>query len=65
MTNTVVKKYGIGFQIIRFHYRNEKENIGFKSACAPVTIGYRKGKFTFRIKKSKVGKIAPLKENKS
>ena len=57
MSKTVIKKYGIGFQIIRFHYRNEKENIGFKSARALVTIGYRKGKFTFRIKKLGVGKL--------
>lgn len=53
MSKTVFKKFGIGFQIMRFHYRNERSNIGFKSAYAPLTVGYRKGKFVFNIHKPK------------
>lgn len=51
MSKTIIKRFGIGFQIMRVHYRDEKRNIGFKSAYAPVTIGYCKGRFVLRVKK--------------
>lgn len=57
MSKTTIKKFGIGFQIQRFHYRDEKRNIGFASAYAPVTIGYKQGKFVLKIKKPKNGKL--------
>lgn len=51
MSKTIIKRFGFGFQIMRMHFRDEKRNLGFKSAYAPVTIGYRKGHLVFRIKK--------------
>lgn len=53
MAKTIFKKWGIGFQIQRMHYRDEKNNIGFSSAYAPVTIGLKSGKFMFSIRKSR------------
>lgn len=51
MSKTKIQRYGIGFQILKFSYRDNKNNVGFKSAYAPLTIGYRKGKLTFLIKR--------------
>lgn len=55
MSKTTIKRWGIGVQVQRFHYRDDKNNVGFKSAFAPITIGYRRGKFVFSIRKSKKG----------
>lgn len=53
MSKTIFKRYGLGLQIQRVHYRDEKLNSGFKSAYAPLTIGYRQGKFTFKVRRPK------------
>lgn len=53
MSKTIVKRFGVGFQVTRWHYRDEKNNIGFKSCYAPITVGYRKGRFVFNIHKPK------------
>lgn len=43
-----VQKFGIGFQVMAFGYQPGRPIM--QHAYAPLTIGYRKGKFTLRLK---------------